>query len=77
MSGLAEEIERRKTKKSLILAALQRGPQDSRDLNAICNRYGARIYELRGEGHAITKTPVAEAPGQSLWRYALLPSEPP
>lgn len=77
MSGLKVEIDRRRSKKAQILAALQRGPQTSRQLNAICYRYSARIWELRGDGFVITKSPVPEAPGQSLWRYELLPSEPP
>jgi hypothetical protein len=41
------------------------GEATNRQLNTICFRYGARIYELRREGHDILS--VKEKDG--LWRF--------
>jgi hypothetical protein len=41
--------------RAAVLAALREGPRDSRQLNAICYRYGARIGELRDQGWPIEK----------------------
>jgi hypothetical protein len=67
--SLAAEIDRRTTMRAAVLAALQSGPRDSRELNAICYRYGARLMELRREGWPIRS--VAPRGGDTLWRYEL------
>lgn len=41
------------------------------ELNKICFRYGARIYELRKDGYNISCTPVR----RGLYNYALLDEE--
>lgn len=48
-----------------VLAALRAGPKTNVELNAICFRYGARIYELRHEGWTIDKR--CTAPGIYLY----------
>jgi hypothetical protein len=67
--SLAAEIDRRTTMRAAVLAALQSGPRDSRELNAICCRYGARLMELRREGWPIRS--VAPRGGDTLWRYEM------
>jgi hypothetical protein len=69
MNEIAAEIDRRTTMRAAVLAALQSGPRDSRELNAICYRYGARLMELRREGWPIRS--VAPKGGDTLWRYEL------
>ena len=53
--------------KARILARLQQGPATNVELNAICYRYGARIFELKRDGYAIDKACVAAG----VWRYTL------
>jgi hypothetical protein len=50
-----------------ILTRLRRGPATNIDLNTICYRYGARIYELRQGGHQIDKTRL----DRGVWEYRL------
>jgi len=52
---LAAERDRLATSKARILARLRQGPATNAELNIICFRYGARIMELRREGHDIDK----------------------
>lgn len=50
------EIARRRSAKVLVLEALQRHrTRTNLQLNEICFRYGARIHELRKEGHGIER----------------------
>ena len=58
MSGLTSELARRGSAKERVLAALvAAGPVGATNdqLNDICFRYGARIKELRDEGHRIER----------------------
>ena len=57
------------TQRDRILARLRRGPATNAELNDICFRYSARIYELRAAGHDIRWAPVKGKPG--LTRYQL------
>ena len=51
------ETRRRKSAKHRVLAALQdQRSLTNEQLNDICYRYGARIFELRQEGHQIDRT---------------------
>ena len=61
------EPSRNSRNKTAVLKRLERGPATNIELNAICFRYGARIFELRKEGHDIAKT--RTAPG--LFVYTL------
>lgn len=54
-----------------IVYALRDGPKTSRELNDICFRYGARIWELNHKGYTITHKYLE--PG--LFEYTLI-SEP-
>lgn len=62
MSGLDPELTRSDNAKARVLAALveagERGVTNDA-LNGICFRYGARIKELRDDGHCIDKAHVA------------------
>lgn len=40
----------------------------NRELNRICFRYGARIFELRREGHIIVSTQIK----QGLWEFVYM-----
>ena len=54
------------TRTARILKTLKtNGSATNRELNRICYRYGARIHDLRREGHVITS--VHEKDG--LWRF--------
>jgi hypothetical protein len=68
----APPASKRPPARERVLAALRSGPCDSRRLNRICYRYGARIMELRRQGHAIAATRVGKGP---LWRYELIGGE--
>ena len=61
------ETARLDSAKDRILVRLRAGSATNVELNAICYRYGARILELKREGHAITK----EHEGRGVWRYML------
>lgn len=65
-----QDADREGKQRELVLKALRKagakGVTNS-DLNGICFRYGARIYELRRAGHTITS--VHE--GHGLWRFTL------
>jgi hypothetical protein len=51
-----------------VLEALREGPRTNVELNKLCFRYGARIYELRHRfGHVITK----DRNGPGLYTYTL------
>lgn len=49
----------------------ERGELTNRELNLVCYRYGARIHELRREGHKI----ISLHEKDSLWRFIYV-SEP-
>jgi hypothetical protein len=68
---LASEAQRLESAKARILARLQAGPATNHELNGIAFRYGARLLELRREGHAIT----SEQVGGGVWVYALAAKE--
>ena len=57
------------TQKDRILDRLRRGPATNAELITIAHRFGARIHELRNEGHDIRWAPVKGRPG--LTRYRL------
>lgn len=63
----AAELARLDTAKSRVLARLQRGPATNVELNAICFRYGARVWELQRDGYRITKAPLS----RGVWEYTL------
>ncbi len=66
---VATELDRRRSAKERVLDALiEAGPDGllNTDLNAICYRYGARIKELRDEGHAISEAARVSA---GVYRY--------
>lgn len=44
----------RMSQRDKVLAAIKAGPVTNFELNKICYRYSARIYELREEGHQIS-----------------------
>lgn len=48
------EVETRATQREKVLTALKGGPISNYELIKICQRFGARIHELREEGHVIT-----------------------
>ena len=55
-SELAHAVRGRETKANRILARLKEGPATSLNLLAVGGlRYGARIHELRQQGHTITR----------------------
>jgi hypothetical protein len=64
---LVTEIKRRSKSKALILARLEQGPATNEELNEICYRYGARIWELKREGVRVEK----ENLSGGLWSYRL------
>lgn len=51
-----------------ILAMLRERPRTNVELNAVCFRYGARLFELRKAGHRIKSTRLHEG----VWRFELL-----
>ena len=66
------EIQKRATKKELVLRLLSDGrPHSMRELNKITFRYGARIWELNREGYEITTTRV----GVDEFVYRLMPKQ--
>lgn len=65
---LDAEAQRLDGSKAKVLAALQDGPKTNVELNAICYRYGARIFELKREGYPIEKA----HQGGGVWTYELL-----
>jgi hypothetical protein len=65
---IVRELVRRQSNKDRVLARLQQGPASNVELNGICFRYGARIFELIRDGHPIRKTHV----GDGVWRYTLV-----
>ena len=74
MSALADEYGRRATAKERVLARLLAASTAgvlNTDLNTICYRYGARVFELIREGYRIERSHVAKG----VWRYTLLPQE--
>lgn len=64
---VAQEAHRLESAKDRILARLRQGSATNIELNAICYRYGARLLELKREGHAWVKEPE----GGGVWRYML------
>lgn len=64
---VAQEADRLASAKDRVLARLQQGSATNIELNAICYRYGARIFELKREGYPIVKEPE----GAGVWRYML------
>lgn len=54
-----DETARRASARVRVLERLQAGPALNTELNALCFRYGARIFELRRDGVNIIKTPKA------------------
>lgn len=52
-----DETARRASARVRVLERLQAGPALNTELNALCFRYGARIFELRRGGVNIIKTP--------------------
>ena len=67
----AQEQSRLSGQKLKIVQRLRQGPALNTELNSICYRYGARIFELRKAGFEIEKAFVE--PG--VFRYSLC-SEP-
>ena len=65
------EAARRLSAKERVLLRLQAGPALNTELNDICFRYGARILEIRAEGHRIDREPL----GRGVFRYTLRPQE--
>ena len=66
-------MEKKPTKKQLVLDALASGEwTHMQRLNRIAFRYGARIEELRKEGHIIETRRI----GDGEFDYRLLPREP-
>lgn len=49
-------LKARDANRTKILAKLVKSPATNHELNRICLRYGARIFELRQAGHAIKTT---------------------
>ena len=71
MSGLDPELTRRDNAKARVLAALVEAGASgvtTDALNEICFRYGARLLELRREGHRIDKAHVADG----IYRYTYI-----
>ena len=64
---LEAEAARLDDAKSRILTRLRAGPATNVELNAICFRYGARIFELKRAGYAIEKALVEKG----VWVYTL------
>jgi hypothetical protein len=68
---LVTEIKRRSKSKVLILARLEQGPATNEELNEICYRYGARIWELKRELKREGVTIEKENLSGGLWSYRL------
>lgn len=50
--GLLSKLHRKESQTARILRLFKKhGELTNRDLNKVCFRYGARIFELRREGH--------------------------
>lgn len=64
----ANDLTINAAQRSAVLARLREGSALSSDLNEICYRYSARIFELRKEGLVIAKERV---PDSRLFRYTL------
>lgn len=64
-----EAKPRLKSHQQKILARLQSGPAVTDDLNKICNRFSARLGELRKAGYEISTEKVDGAKG--VFRYSL------
>ena len=62
-----EEADRLASAKDRVLARLRQGSATNIELNAICYRYGARLLELKREGHPWVK----ESEGRGVYRYML------
>lgn len=63
------ERTRRQNAKDRVLALFQaRGTVTNLELGQVCQRYGARIYTARREGHLIDP-PVSVAPGVFSYTY--------
>jgi hypothetical protein len=60
--------ERVEAQRAKLLERLQRGPATSEELSRIAQRFGARIHELRKEGHMIDAKHVSGG----LWLYTLI-----
>lgn len=60
-----KQAKRLSPQQSRVLNRLRKGPATSVDLNAICLRYGGRIYELRRKGYSIG----VKRLGQGVWQY--------
>ena len=68
-TALRVEQARRGSSRAAVLARLKAGSATNVELNDICFRYGARIFELRRLGYRITRTPVSGG----FCRYTLEP----
>ena len=55
MQNTKPDKERLSTQRARVLTRLLQGSATSEELNRICYRYSARIYELRKLGYEITK----------------------
>lgn len=64
---VAVEIHRRDSNYQKVLDRLRRGPATNAELNEICFRYGARIWEMKKNGITIDKKHV----GESVYIYIL------
>jgi len=63
----------KKSRKELILQALQEGIKSTIQLNKIDTRFGARIHDLREAGYTIITRPVKKKGHPKPWKeYELL-----
>lgn len=60
--------DRKPTQAERILATLEQGSATSIDLNKICYRYSARLYDLRKQGYVIKDRRLK----QGVWEYSLV-----
>lgn len=73
-AALVDELGRRATAKDRVLARLLAAGHTgvlNTELNAICYRYGARVFELARDGYRIEKLHVS----RGVWRYILQPRD--
>lgn len=72
MFGLTRRIHSKESQAARILRLLKKkGTVTNRELNRICFRYGARIWELRREGHTIVSNKVRGG----LWEFTYMPDD--
>lgn len=63
-----EQIRRASAKQRVLALLQERGRVTNLELGQVCQRYGARIWEAKREGHDITE-PVCLAPGIYEYEY--------